>query len=58
MQGMLEEKLNSGQYHSADEVVHAALEALDELDSRHLPSDVGDAINRAEDQIERGQVHE
>ena len=56
-QKLLEEKLRSGDYNSADEVVHAALEALDEIESHSLNDATLDAIDRAEDQIERGQIH-
>jgi putative addiction module CopG family antidote len=55
---LLEEKLQSGEYRSADEVLHAALEALNELESHSLDEATLDAIDRAEDQIERGQVHD
>jgi putative addiction module CopG family antidote len=57
-QKLLEEKLQSGGYRSADEVVHAALEALNELESRTLDAETLDAIDRAEDQIDRGEVHD
>ena len=57
-QKLLEEKLRSGEYGSADEVVHAALEALNEREAHSLDDATLDAIDRAEDQIERGQVHE
>ncbi len=56
-QKLLEEKLNSGGYRSADDVVHAALEALNELEAHGLDKETLDAIDRAEDQIERGEVH-
>ena len=57
-QHLLEEKLKSGAYRSADEVVHAALTALDELEAHQLDDATLDAIDRAEDEIERGQVHD
>lgn len=57
-QTLLDRKLESGQYRSADEVVHAALEALDEIESHHLTPEIQTTIDRAEDQIEAGQVHE
>ena len=53
---LLQRKLSSGEYRSADEVLLAALEALDAAD--HLDQTAFDAIDRAEDQIERGQVRE
>jgi putative addiction module CopG family antidote len=55
---LLEAKLNSGSYQSADDVVRAALEALTELEAQDLDDDTLDAIDRAEDQIDRGEVHE
>jgi len=55
---LLKAKLQSGEYRSADEVVHAALEALNELESRSLDKETLDAIDRSEDQIERGEVHD
>jgi len=57
-QKLVEEKLRSGAYRSADEVVHAALQALNELESHALDDETLDAIDRAEDQIERGDVHD
>jgi putative addiction module CopG family antidote len=57
-QKLIEEKLNSGQYSSADDVVHAALEALNELEAHGLDEETLDAIDRAEDQIERGEIHD
>lgn len=57
-QKLLEEKLSSGAYRSADDVVHAALEALNELDACGLDDETLDAIDRAEDQIERGDIRD
>lgn len=57
-QKLLEDKLNSGGYRTADDVVHAALEALNELEAHALDEETLDAIDQAEDQIERGQVHD
>ena len=57
-QRLLEEKLRSGEYGSADEVVHAALEALKELQSHSLDDVALDAIDRAEDEIEQGKVQD
>jgi putative addiction module CopG family antidote len=54
---LLQEKLNKGVYRSADEVVRAALEALDELEAHGLDAQTLDAIDQAEAQIERGEVH-
>jgi putative addiction module CopG family antidote len=55
---LLEAKLNGGGYQSADDVVRAALEALTELEAQGLDDDALDAIDRAEDQIDRGEVHD
>jgi putative addiction module CopG family antidote len=57
-QKLLEEKLKTGGYGSADEVLHAALQALDDQESLGLDEQTLDAIDRAEDQIDRGEVHE
>ena len=57
-QKLVEEKLKSGAYRSADEVVHAAIEALNELEAHGLDEETLDAIDRAEGQIERGEVHD
>lgn len=57
-QKLLEQKLQSGEYVSADQVVHAALQALHDLESHSLDKKTLDAIDRAEDQIERGEVHD
>lgn len=57
-QKLLEKELRSGQYRSADEVVHAALKALSELEAPGLDDETLEAIDRAEDQIEQGQVHD
>ena len=53
---LLQQKLSTGGYRSADDVLLAALEALDAAD--HLDQVALDAIDRAENQIERGQVRE
>lgn len=58
-QKLLEEKLlKGGGYQSADEVVHAALEALNIAEEHALDDETLDAIDRAEDQIEHGEVHD
>ncbi len=56
-QKLLAEKLQSGEFSSADEVVHAALEALNTLQSHSLDPATLDAIHRAEAQIEHTRVH-
>jgi len=55
---LVEEKLKTGAYASADELVHDALDALDEREAYELDEATLDAIDRAEDQIERGEVHD
>lgn len=55
---LVEERLKSGAYRSADEVVRAALNALGEVETYALDEQTLDAIDRAEDQIERGEVRD
>jgi putative addiction module CopG family antidote len=60
-QKLLEDRLKSGAYASPDDVVRAALEALNESEvyfGPGLDESALDAIDRAEDQIERGEVHD
>lgn len=57
-QALLEERLKSGEYPSADAVIQAALTALDEREASELDEETLDGIDRAEDQIDRGQVYE
>ena len=57
-QQRLEEVLKNGPYRSADDVVRAALDALNELETPSLDEASLDAIDRAESQIERGEVHD
>lgn len=57
-QKLLEERMQQGGYRSADDAVHAALEALNELETEPLDEKTLDAIDRAEDQIERGDFHD
>ena len=57
-QKLLEERLQQGGYQSADDVVHAALEALNEMEMGPLDEKTLDAIDRAEDQIERGELRD
>ena len=52
-QRLLEGLLKKRNFSSAEEVVHAALQALDELDE--LDDETLDAIDQAEDEIERGE---
>ncbi|HRX86538.1 MAG TPA: hypothetical protein P5572_16065 [Phycisphaerae bacterium] len=57
-QRLLEETLRSGAYDSPDEAVHAALQALQDTDAFALDDETLDALDRAEDQVERGEVHD
>jgi putative addiction module CopG family antidote len=56
-QQLLEQRVKKGEY-SADEVVHAALSALDELEANGVDDAMLDALDRAEDQVEHGEVHD
>ena len=51
---LLEDQLKKGNFASADEVVHAALRALEELNE--LDEETLDAIDEAEDELERGEA--
>jgi putative addiction module CopG family antidote len=55
-QKLIDERLSSGEYATVDDVLHAALTALDELESIELDEETLDALDEAEDQIERGEV--
>jgi len=55
---LLEARLKSGAFHSADEIVQAALIALDESESHGLDATALDAIDVSEDQIDRGEIHD
>lgn len=57
-QRLLQEKLTGGGYGSADDVVRAALDALDQLEAPALDAETLDGIDRAEEQIKRGDVRE
>ena len=57
-QKLLEERMQHGGYQSADDAVHAALEALNEMEMGPLDEKTLDAIDRAEDQIERGEFRD
>ena len=52
-QRLLEDQLNTGNFASADEVLRAALQALDELSE--LDQATLDAIDVSEEEIERGE---
>ena len=55
-QRLLEDQLRSGQYADPDEVLRAALNALHDASPTGLDEETLDAIDEAEDQIERGQT--
>lgn len=57
-QKRIEEKLKGGPYSSADELICAAIDALDELDSEGLDNETLAAIDRGNEQIERGEVYD
>jgi hypothetical protein len=51
---LIEARLRQWGYGSADDLVRTALDALDRIDDS-LDDETFDAIDRAEDQIERGE---
>jgi Arc/MetJ-type ribon-helix-helix transcriptional regulator len=53
---LLEERISAGQFRSADDLVIAALKAFDEIEA--LDESAPDAIDQAEEQIERGETHD
>lgn len=55
---LLATRLTDGGYANADELVHAALEALSEREANALDDETLDAIDRAEDQLEKGEYVE
>ena len=57
-QKLLDQKLKSGEYGSADEVLHAALEALDWASGDLLDEATLDSIDQSEGQIQRGECHD
>ena len=52
-QRLLEDQLKKGNFASADEVLQAALQALDEVNE--VDQATLDAIDKAEEEIERGE---
>jgi putative addiction module CopG family antidote len=54
---LLEEKLKSGEFQSADDMIRAALLALDEIDLT-LDEETLDALDRAEAEGERGEGYD
>ncbi|HVT83217.1 MAG TPA: hypothetical protein VHM90_21440 [Phycisphaerae bacterium] len=57
-QRMLEEKLKTGDYKSTEEVLQAALHALDQGQEEELDDETRAAIARAEQDIAQGRVHD
>jgi Arc/MetJ-type ribon-helix-helix transcriptional regulator len=53
---MVEQRLKDGGYASADELVQAAMHALDHQQFEPLDEETLAAIDEAEDDIERGDV--
>jgi putative addiction module CopG family antidote len=51
---LLEERMDRGEFESADDMIRAALQALDEVDLP-LDEETLDAIDRAEEEGERGE---
>jgi Arc/MetJ-type ribon-helix-helix transcriptional regulator len=51
---LIEAQLRKGGYNSADDLVRVALELLDQVEPEALDDETLAAIDRAEDQIERG----
>jgi Arc/MetJ-type ribon-helix-helix transcriptional regulator len=56
-QKLLDEILQTGDYPSADQAIHAALDALQWSSTVTLDEETLDALDRAEDQIDRGECH-
>lgn len=54
-QKLLEERMKEGDYASADEVIRAALEALEGEDIEDLDPETQAAIERAEAEADRGE---
>lgn len=52
---LIEARLRKGGYNSADDLVRVALELLDQVEPEALDDETLAAIDRAEDQIERGE---
>jgi len=57
-QKLLEDELKTGEYESADDLVQKALQVLTAISADGLDEETLDAIDRAEDQIERGEVRD
>jgi Arc/MetJ-type ribon-helix-helix transcriptional regulator len=55
---LLEDRLKGGRYATADELVRAALQALNQIDAQGLDEPILDAIDLSEDLIERGEMRD
>ena len=55
---LLENRLKGGDYATADDLVLAALRALNQIDAAGLDEPTLDAIDLAEDQIDRGECRD
>jgi Arc/MetJ-type ribon-helix-helix transcriptional regulator len=54
----LEERMKRGGYPTVDDLVQAALQALDELEGEELDEETLDSIDRADEQIARGEYRD
>jgi len=55
---LIEDRMRDGSYRSADEMICAALQALADIETLSLDEHALDAIDEAEDQIDRGECHD
>ncbi|MDB5321186.1 MAG: hypothetical protein JWN40_2817 [Phycisphaerales bacterium] len=57
-QQLIEERMRKGGYTSPDDLVRVALDVLDQVEPAGLDKETLAAIDRAEDQIERGEYRD
>jgi Arc/MetJ-type ribon-helix-helix transcriptional regulator len=57
-QQLIEARMRKGGYRSPDDLVRVALEVLDQVEPDQLDDETLAAIDRAEDQIERGECRD
>jgi Arc/MetJ-type ribon-helix-helix transcriptional regulator len=57
-QQLIEARMRKGGYRSPDDLVRVALEVLDQVEPDQLDEQTLAAIDRAEDQIERGECRD
>ena len=55
LERFIETQVGSGHYSSPEEVVEAALAVLRDAEHEDLDDETADAINRAEEQLDRGE---